>query len=144
MISLASALASLPFDLKQNATLGFPGSSDSKESTGSARDPSSIPGSGSSPGELPSPVFLGFPGGSDGKESACNPGHLGLIPRFGKSLEGGYVNPLQFLPGESPWTEEPGGLQSMGLQRVGHKEVTKHSKLRVGHTDSCKNQTPVT
>ena len=25
-----------------------------------------------------------------------------------------------FLPGESPWTEEPGGLQSMGLQRVKH------------------------
>ena len=24
------------------------------------------------------------------------------------------------LPGESPWTEEPGGLQSIGLQRVGH------------------------
>ena len=23
------------------------------------------------------------------------------------------------LPGESPWTEEPGGVQSMGLQRVG-------------------------
>jgi len=25
-----------------------------------------------------------------------------------------------FLPGESPWTEEPVGLQSTGLQRVGH------------------------
>ena len=25
-----------------------------------------------------------------------------------------------FLPGESPWTEEPGGLQSKGSQRVGH------------------------
>ena len=25
-----------------------------------------------------------------------------------------------FLPGESPWTEEPGGLQSVGSQRVGH------------------------
>ena len=25
-----------------------------------------------------------------------------------------------FLPGESPWTEEPGRIQSMGLQRVGH------------------------
>ena len=25
-----------------------------------------------------------------------------------------------FLPGESPWTEKPGGLQYMGLQRVGH------------------------
>ena len=25
-----------------------------------------------------------------------------------------------FLPGEIPRTEEPGGLQSMGSQRVGH------------------------
>ena len=25
-----------------------------------------------------------------------------------------------FLPGESPWTEEPDGLQSMGSQRVRH------------------------
>jgi len=25
-----------------------------------------------------------------------------------------------FSPGGSPWTEEPGGLQSMGSQRVGH------------------------
>ena len=25
-----------------------------------------------------------------------------------------------FLPGEPPWAEESGGLQSMGLQRVGH------------------------
>ena len=32
-------------------------------------------------------------------------------------------NPL-FLPGEIPWTEEPGRLQSMGLQRVGHDWAT--------------------
>ena len=32
-----------------------------------------------------------------------------------------------FLPGESPWTEEPGGLQSMGSQRDGHDWATKHS-----------------
>ena len=25
-----------------------------------------------------------------------------------------------FLSGESPWTEEPGRLQPMGLERVGH------------------------
>lgn len=31
----------------------------------------------------------------------------------------GFGEPL-FLPGESPWTKEPGGLQSVGLQRVGH------------------------
>ena len=35
------------------------------------------------------------------------------------SLEKGMATPV-FLPGESPWTEEPGRLQSMGLQRVGH------------------------
>ena len=34
---------------------------------------------------------------------------------------------LAFLPGESPWTEEPGGLQSMGSQRVRHNWVTKHT-----------------
>ena len=31
------------------------------------------------------------------------------------------------LPWEIPWTEEPGRLQSMGLQRVRHELVTKHS-----------------
>ena len=31
-----------------------------------------------------------------------------------------------FLPEESPWPVEPGGLQSMGLQRVRHHLVTKH------------------
>ena len=32
-----------------------------------------------------------------------------------------------FLPGESPWTEEPGGLQSIGSQNVRHDWATKHS-----------------
>ena len=36
------------------------------------------------------------------------------------------VSELVFLPAESPWTEEPGRLQSMGSQRVGHDWVTKH------------------
>ena len=29
-----------------------------------------------------------------------------------------------FLPGKSPWTEEPRGLQSMGLKRVRHGLAT--------------------
>jgi len=33
---------------------------------------------------------------------------------------------------EIPWTEEPGGLQSMGLQRVGHNTHTTHATD--GHT----------
>ena len=32
---------------------------------------------------------------------------------------------LVFLPGESPWTENSGGLWSKGLQRVGHNLETK-------------------
>jgi len=35
-------------------------------------------------------------------------------------LEEGMQHTPVFLPGESLWTEEPGRLQSMGLQRVGH------------------------
>ena len=47
---------------------------------------------------------------------------VGLIPGLGRSFGRGRAwqpTPV-FLPGESLWTEEPGGLQSMGLQRVGH------------------------
>ena len=35
-------------------------------------------------------------------------------------LEGGHGNPLQYSCPENPWAEEPGGLQSIGSQRVGH------------------------
>ena len=43
----------------------------------------------------------------------------------------------------TPWTEEPGGLQSMGLQRVRHDSVTKQQQevIMIKHTlwkdDSC-------
>ena len=33
--------------------------------------------------------------------------------------------------GNPPWTEEPGGLQSMGLQKVGHDLVTHHQQQQV-------------
>ena len=59
-------------------------------------------------------------GGSDGKESTCNAEDMGLIPGLGRAPGRGHGNPLPgFLPGESPWTEDPGGLQSMG-HRIGH------------------------
>ena len=32
-----------------------------------------------------------------------------------------------FLPGEFPWSEEPGGLRFMGLKRVWHDWANKHS-----------------
>ena len=56
---------------------------------------------------------LYFPGGSDSKESACNAGD----PWVGKMPWGREWQPTPvFLSGESLWTEERGGLQSMGLQ----------------------------
>ena len=62
----------------------------------------------------------GIPGGSDGKESACNAGDLGLNPRSGRSPgeRNGYS--LQYSGLDNSTDEEPGGLQSMGLQREGH------------------------
>ena len=63
---------------------------------------------------------MGFPGGSDGKNSTCNVGDLDLIPGSGKSPGEGNGYPLQYSCLENPWTEEPGRLQSVGLQRVGH------------------------
>ena len=65
-------------------------------------------------------TFVVFPGGSDGKESACNAGDLGLIPGSGRCPGEGNGNPLQSLAWRIQWTEEPDGLQSMGLQGVGH------------------------
>ena len=69
------------------------------------------------------PIYerLGFSGGSDDKESTCNEGDLGSIPGLGKIPRRRAWQPTPgFLSGESPWTEEPGGLQSMGSQRVRH------------------------
>ena len=64
----------------------------------------------------------GFLGGSDGKESACNARDSGLIPGLGRSLsqEEGIASYFGISTWRIPWTEEPGGLPSMELQRVGH------------------------
>ena len=62
----------------------------------------------------------GSPGGSDSKESTCNAGDLGWIPGSGRSPGGGHGAHSSILAGRIPWTEEPGGLQSIGLQRAGH------------------------
>ena len=43
-------------------------------------------------------------------------------------LEEGMATHSCILPGESPWTEKPGGRQSMGSQRVVHDWATKHNK----------------
>ena len=43
--------------------------------------------------------------------------------------EKGMATHSSILAWRIPWTEKPGGLQSMGLQRVRHDWATKHSSL---------------
>ena len=43
-----------------------------------------------------------------------------LIPGSGRSPRGGHSNPLQYSCWRIPRKEKPGGLWSIGLQRVGH------------------------
>ena len=62
-----------------------------------------------------------FPSGSDGKESVCHAVDLGSIPGSGRSPGEREWQPFYSIAvWRIPWTEEPGRLQSMGLQRVGH------------------------
>ena len=100
--------------------IGIPDSSVGKESTCNAGDPSVIPGSRTSSGEgigyllqycwafLVTQLVKNLPA---------------VQEIWGQSL--GWEDPLEMgrLPSpvswRIPWTEEPGGLQSMGSQRVG-------------------------
>ena len=58
-----------------------------------------------------------------GKNLPVNAGDVrdsSLIPGLGRSPGGGNSIPLQYSCLENPMDKEPGGLQSIGLQRFGH------------------------
>ena len=103
--------------------LVFPGSSAGKESACNAGDPSSIPGSGRSPGD-----GRGYPLQyswaslvAQTVKNCLQCGRPGFNPWAGTiPWRRAWQSTPVFLPGESPRTEEPGGLQSMGSQRVGN------------------------
>ena len=63
---------------------------------------------------------MGFPGGSNGKEYTCNAGDL--VQSLGQEdpPEKGLATHSGILAWRIPWIEQPGGLQSMELQRVEH------------------------
>ena len=70
--------------------------------------------------------------GSVVKESICNvedEGHTGLIPGQEDPLKEEMVTHSNILAWKIPWTEEPGSLQSMGLQRVRYDWATKHTHI---------------
>ena len=49
---------------------------------------------------------------------------MASVLRLGRSPRGGYGTHSSILTWRIPWTEDPGGLQSLGLQRVRHDWVT--------------------
>ena len=83
-------------------------------------------------------LCMGFPGGASGKESdACHcrrHKRWGFDPWVGKIPRRRIWQPTPvFLPGKIPWTEEPGGLPSMGSQRVGHDWLSTHTHTVYNH-----------
>ena len=123
--------------MKPVKILGFSGNSAGKESICNAGDPGLIPGSGRSAGER-----IGYPfqysWASLVVQKVTN--HPAMWKTWVRSLcwedplEEGMTTPPVFLPGESPWTEEPRKLQSMGSQRIGHDWATNG-------THSCEEYT---
>ena len=88
--------------------LGFPGSSDGKESACNAEDLGSIPGLGRSPGE--------------GHMATHSSIKAWRIPW--DSLEKGKATHSSILAWRTSWTKKPGRLQSMRSQRVRHYWAT--------------------
>ena len=70
-------------------------------------------------------VDWGFPGGSVVKNLPANAGDMDLILGWIDPLEKEMATHSSILARKIPWTEEPGGLQSMGHKRVGYDLVTK-------------------
>ena len=65
------------------------------------------------------------------KNPPADAGDVGLISGSGRSPGEGNGNLLQYFAWEIPWTDEAGGLQSMGSQRVRHDLETKQHNLSV-------------
>ena len=67
-------------------------------------------------------VCLGLPLWLSGKEPACNAGAAGSIPWKKARLP---TRLPSILAQKIPWTEVPGGLQSIGLQK--ESDTTEHN-----------------
>ena len=81
-------------------------------------------------------IYSGLPWWLSSKESACSagsPGGMSSVPGLGRSPgEESMATHSSILAWRIPWTEEPGGLQSIGSQRVGldSEEVLDFEKCK--------------
>ena len=77
-------------------------------------------------------MFWGFSSGSAVKNlSAVQEPQEMWVRSLGRedAVEKGMATHSSILAWQVPWTEEPGGLQSMGSQRVGHDWAHSHANL---------------
>ena len=65
-------------------------------------------------------ISMGFPGSSVVKDTSANARDVSSIPGSEDALEEEIATHSSILAWKISWTEKPGGLQSMGLRRVGH------------------------
>ena len=77
---------------------------------------------------LPKEQSLSFPGGSVVKNPPANAGNVGPIHGEEDPLEKKIATHSRILVWEIPWTEEPGGPQSMGSQKC---LVTKQNGTKI-------------
>ena len=72
----------------------------------------------------------GFPGGAVVKNPPASAGDVGSIHGLKRSPEKEMATIPVYLPGKISWTEKPGRLQFIGLQRVGHDYAPEHSRTQ--------------
>ena len=82
------------------------------------------------------------PGSSFSKESTCNSGDRCSIAGLGRSPGEGNGNPPSILAWEVPRTEEPGRLQSMGLQEPDMTYQLNHYQT-IFPSHPCKRSLPL-
>ena len=81
-------------------------------------------------------ITLGFPGGRVVKNPLANAGNTGDVgdlggrsSGMGDALEEEIAAHTSILAWKLPWTEEPGGLQTVGLQRVEYHWATEPTSV---------------
>ena len=87
---------------------------------------------------------MGFPGGSIVKKLPANAGDMDLILGWEDTLEKEMETHSSILVWEIPWTEEPGWLKFMGLQRVRRDLATKPEKAMAPHSSTLAWRIPGT
>ena len=71
------------------------------------------------------------------KNPPVNAGDMDSSPMSGRPPGEGMATYSRILAWEIPWTEEPGGLQSMACKRVGHDLATKQPQQANKHMKRC-------